>query len=147
MTNTTAFLDRRTTLADTPVAADLTPMESAIVNYIANSGTVHREQIMDFLYSDAINPPQPKIVDVYISRARKKLTPHDIRIDTLLGRGYAMSEEHADRWRALIRSRIPTVEALTAEIHRAFLATDYETIGLNELAEATAVHLRERGIA
>lgn len=141
------FTSTRQDLRDIPNGAGLTPTQAAIVNYIATKGVVHREQIMDFLYSAATNPPLVKIVDVYISKARKKLRAFDITIDTLHSRGYGMTPENAERWRALVRSAMPTITALTDEIHRAFLATDYETIGLNELAEATAVHLRERGIA
>ncbi len=145
--NINPFTSTRQDLRDIPNAAGLTPTEAAIVNYIATRGNVHREQIMDLLYSDAVNPPEYKIIDVYISKARKKLRPHEVDILTLHSRGYGMTEENAARWRALVRSAAPSVEALTDEIHRAFLATDYETIGLNELAEATAIHLRERGIA
>lgn len=50
-----------------------------------------RDAAMQHLY--ALRPdeePQPKIVDVFICKLRKKIEPLGIRIDTLWGRGYVL---------------------------------------------------------
>ncbi len=51
-----------------------------------------KDAAVDWLYQ--LQPEggaEPKIVDVYICKIRKKLTPLGVRIDTLWGRGYALA--------------------------------------------------------
>ena len=51
-----------------------------------------KEAAMEWLYQ--ISPdkePEIKIIDVYICKARKKLDPIGVRIDTVWGKGYALA--------------------------------------------------------
>lgn len=48
-----------------------------------------REQIMDKLYG-GMDEPEIKIIDVFVFKVRKKISPLGVRIDTLWGNGYAL---------------------------------------------------------
>lgn len=51
-----------------------------------------KEAALEWMYQ--ITPdkePEMKIIDVYICKARKKLTPIGVRIDTVWGKGYALA--------------------------------------------------------
>lgn len=51
-----------------------------------------KEAALEWMYQ--INPdrePEIKIIDVYLCKARKKLDPIGIRIDTVWGKGYALA--------------------------------------------------------
>lgn len=53
------------------------------------------------MYYDRLNPPDIKIVDVFVCKMRKKLRPYGITIDTVWGRGYLLTAESVlilDNW-------------------------------------------------
>lgn len=54
-----------------------------------------KEAALDWMYqfTGEGDEPEIKIIDVYICKARKKLEPIGVRIDTLWGKGYALAVE------------------------------------------------------
>ena len=71
----------------------LTGQESAVLQKLAQDfpRIISREALMTWLYSLRIDQePEPKIIDVWVCKLRKKLKPLGIRIDTSRGRGYAL---------------------------------------------------------
>jgi two-component system cell cycle response regulator CtrA len=74
----------------------LTGSEWAVLRLLTAKGKVRRAQIWNYLYSDRLDGPDEKIIDVYISKLRRKLTPVGIEIVTLWGIGYAMPESSRD---------------------------------------------------
>ena len=77
-----------------PMAARLTHMEARIVGALQKQGTVSTAALMNALYFDRTDEPNVKIVDVYICKARKKLAPFGVVIETVWGQGYTMSAQH-----------------------------------------------------
>lgn len=53
-----------------------------------------KEALLEWMYQ--INPdkePEIKIIDVYVCKIRRKVTPLGIRIDTFWGKGYALAPD------------------------------------------------------
>jgi DNA-binding response OmpR family regulator len=53
-----------------------------------------KESLLEWMYQ--INPdkePELKIIDVYVCKLRKKISPLGVRIDTLWGKGYALAPD------------------------------------------------------
>jgi len=84
-------------------AFKITRLESAILSLLLKRAQATREQL-----HHAIKQPrpgqnreetEPKIVDVVICHMRKKLKPHDIKIETVWGIGYLITA--TDRERAI----------------------------------------------
>jgi two-component system cell cycle response regulator CtrA len=79
----------------------LTPKEYAIVELLSlRKGTVlTKEMMLSHLYGDRVNEPEPKIIDVFVCKLRKKLTlatdGHHY-IETVWGRGYVMRDPVSD---------------------------------------------------
>lgn len=57
-----------------------------------DGATARREMIVDRLYFDRVNPPLEKIVDVYMTKLRKKLRPLGVEIEAVWGVGYTLSK-------------------------------------------------------
>lgn len=78
-----------------PVEIRLTTQEARIVAslYKCNGETVSKDRLFYALYHDVLDQPEIKIVDVYICKARKKLAPYDVTIETLWGKGYYLTKE------------------------------------------------------
>lgn len=71
-----------------------TEMEDCMLGAIAAAPHIAtRERIYTLLYGMHEDPPNQKILDVYLSKLRKKLTPYEIKIETVWGRGYYMSPD------------------------------------------------------
>jgi two-component system cell cycle response regulator CtrA len=51
---------------------------------------ITKENILDLLYAGMPDQPDMKIIDVFICKARAKLTPLGIELTTVWGRGYMM---------------------------------------------------------
>lgn len=83
--------------------AGLTRKEACVVSTLVRRSPATKQRLYDALYGLAVDAdtPEPKIVDVFICKIRKKLTPHGILIDTIWGVGYAITLENADKIRAL----------------------------------------------
>jgi len=73
----------------------------AMVNVLSQKAPrcVSRQALMTAMYP-VLDQPRPKILDVFVSKSRKVLGPRGIEIRTHVGRGYSLTEEGADRWRA-----------------------------------------------
>lgn len=73
---------------------DLQPQECAVLAMLCKREMCKKEQIFIMLYSqkNVDERPEPKIVDVLVSRIRKKLDPLGIEIKTLWGEGLAMEK-------------------------------------------------------
>ena len=57
-----------------------------------------KEAALEWLYQiNSGEEPEIKIIDVYICKARKKLTPIGVRIDTMWGKGYALAVSEKPR--------------------------------------------------
>ncbi|WP_269244920.1 winged helix-turn-helix domain-containing protein [Rhizobium sp. AG207R] len=75
--------------------AVLTGSEALLVQRLAEvfPRVLTKEAALDWLYQFAAEGEEPeiKIIDVFICKARKKLDPIGVRIDTLWGKGYALA--------------------------------------------------------
>lgn len=85
-----------------PVFAGLTVNEATIAQLLRerSPNVVRKSAIYDLLYSMRHDDemPEPKIVDVWVYKARKKLDQFGIKIETSWGRGYSMPPEAAEAW-------------------------------------------------
>jgi two-component system cell cycle response regulator CtrA len=83
----------------TAYALPLTSAETRILGALhARTGVVTREAVYSLLYSTCNDPPDDRIIDVFLSRIRQKLRPHGIEITTFWGVGWMID---ADSRRAL----------------------------------------------
>jgi len=98
--------------------AKLTPSEARVVSTILKHGRTSKGRLYHALYG--INPDagaEPKIIDVLVCKARQKLAPHDIKINTIWGHGYEMAAEDAAKLRALaspVLALAPTLDDMVA---------------------------------
>lgn len=74
-----------------PVAFGLNRHEEMVLGALTKRDRMTKEQIMMALYSDRIESPDIRIIDVYICRLRKKLKEFGIEITTIWGIGYALT--------------------------------------------------------
>jgi two-component system cell cycle response regulator CtrA len=65
-----------------------------------------KEAIMAALYWDKDEPGELKMIDVLVSRIRKKLRPFGIDIKTHWGRGFYLPTEVRSRYRAPINRKV-----------------------------------------
>lgn len=50
------------------------------------------QALLEYMYQLRPNEePKPKIIDVFVCKARKKIEPIGVRIDTIWGKGYALA--------------------------------------------------------
>lgn len=84
--------------------AVLTGSEALLIQRLAEvfPRVLSKEAALEWMYQFAAEGEEPeiKIIDVYICKARKKLEPIGVRIDTLWGKGYALS---VDRKPVIVR--------------------------------------------
>ena len=78
-----------------PVSLRLTTSEASIFGVLLKKDGATNELLMQALYSDsgADDPPEEKIIDVFVCKMRKKIKPFGISITTLWGKGYCMPPE------------------------------------------------------
>lgn len=87
-----------------PMEFMLTSKEGAIVaTLLAHPEGCSKPQLLDALYAHLPNADEPeiKIIDVFICKARKKLKPYGLEIETMWGAGYrfaAASIEALRNW-------------------------------------------------
>ncbi|PSM18237.1 helix-turn-helix domain-containing protein [Nitratireductor sp. StC3] len=85
-----------------PYIANLTGNEAKIAQLLRerSPNAVDKSAIFDLLYAFRHDDetPESKIVDVYICKARRKLSPLGIEIETVWGRGYLMPDTSAKAW-------------------------------------------------
>lgn len=84
-----------------PLEWRLTGSEARVFAHLTTRHVATKQSIMMALYSDRANEdPEMKIVDVFICKMRKKLTPFGIVIATVWGQGYALESRGAFQARA-----------------------------------------------
>lgn len=82
--------------------AGYTPQESKIIGMLLSFNVVLKDKIMEVLYDESDNAPDPKIADVYICKIRKKLEPYEIEIKTAWGTGWFMEPYHRFKLKELL---------------------------------------------
>lgn len=84
--------------ASLPACLRLTAKECALLKMLYERAQVTRMTLWNELYSHLPNGgPEPKIIDVFICKMRRKLKPHGIGIETIWGQGYRMTPENKAR--------------------------------------------------
>ena len=103
--------DRVTQLEETlgvrlevPLVLQLTSQEAKIFGVLFKREMVTREVTMDVLYGNRPDADEPeiKIVDVFVSKMRKKLKAFEIGVETVRGRGYRMNAQSKANAAALL---------------------------------------------
>lgn len=67
----------------------LTAKENAVLAALVERELVTRDQMMTALYSHRDDAPEPKIIDVFVHKIRRKLPP-DVVIETRWGEGWSL---------------------------------------------------------
>jgi len=76
---------------EAPLVFQLTAYESKMLGALFKCEMLTKQHAMNALYSDRVDlEPDIKIVDVFISRLRKKLKPFAVEVETVWGQGYRM---------------------------------------------------------
>lgn len=89
--------------ADFPVHFGLTGQESICLGVLLKNNAPRKSTFMTALYSDRLEDDvEEKIIDVFICKMRKKLSPLGIQIETMWGEGYFLKEETKTRLRELM---------------------------------------------
>lgn len=87
-----------------PVELALTPAEAVILAALIANERCSKENLLDASRQSGLgyrrDEVEPKIVDVYICKLRRKLQPHGLEIVTLWGRGYQLAPESRQRLQA-----------------------------------------------
>lgn len=76
----------------TVMSFSLSPQQASIYSALKKYGKVSQENLMDTLYHNQIDTPQPPIIRALIFKLRKKLPP-DEKIVTLRGWGWAFEKK------------------------------------------------------
>ncbi|MCW2309680.1 helix-turn-helix domain-containing protein [Rhodobium gokarnense] len=77
-----------------PIEWSLTGAEACVFGVLVNRSMATKDAILAALYRDVgKDEAEPKIVDVFICKLRKKLRLFDVEIRTVWGQGYALAEE------------------------------------------------------
>ncbi len=72
---------------------DLTLTEGRLLSILVAGRIKSKSAIHELLYFERVNPPDIKIIDIYLCKLRKKLRPYSITISTLWGEGYFFSKD------------------------------------------------------
>ncbi len=77
-----------------PLVMGLTHHEAGVLRVLYERKIATKRAIMDDLYSDRPNDiPEPKIVDVFVCKLRRKLRKFDVPITTVWGEGYTLTDD------------------------------------------------------
>lgn len=77
-----------------PIEWGLTATEARLFGCLLAAELVTREAFMAALYRDLRkDPPEEKIIDVFVCKIRRKLKPFGIEIATRWGQGHALTPE------------------------------------------------------
>lgn len=79
-----------------PMEWGLTQQETRVFGTLVNRELATKDAVMAALYSDragAEGEVEPKIVDVFVCKIRKKLKPFGVEIRTVWGQGYTLDAE------------------------------------------------------
>lgn len=76
-----------------PIEWALTSTEARLFAHLTTREIATKQSLMVALYSDRYDANvDPKIVDVFICKIRKKLSPFGIRIETIWAQGYRLHD-------------------------------------------------------
>lgn len=91
-----------------PIEFGLTPNEARAFGVLLARDVATKDAIMSALYGGKadIDQAEPKIVDVFICKTRKKLKPFNIEIKTSWGSGYYLDAATKARVRAMMPSQV-----------------------------------------
>uniref|UniRef100_UPI00333BC414 helix-turn-helix domain-containing protein n=1 Tax=Mesorhizobium sp. M0050 TaxID=2956861 RepID=UPI00333BC414 len=74
----------------------LTSSEARLFAFLTTRQIASKAAIMQAIYSaGADDEPEPKIVDVFVCKIRKKLKPFGVQIETVWGQGYSLRDRNA----------------------------------------------------
>lgn len=79
-----------------PMEWGLTQQETRVFGTLVNRELATKDAVMAALYSDragAEGEVEPKIVDVFVCKIRKKLKPFGVEIRTVWGQGYTLDAQ------------------------------------------------------
>lgn len=130
-------------LKGAPVAVRLTNKEGRFWRTLlaARGGALSHDQILSDLYCHSADEPQPKIVQVYAAKIRRKLetlgAPGALR--TIWGSGYALDVDRYEYHRPACVLEIEIPEGLAEELREAAFAHE-------KTANEFAVDLLRRGV-
>ncbi len=85
-----------------PVEWALTQQEARVFGVLVNRELATKDAVMAALYSDRPGEEgevEPKIVDVFVCKIRKKLKPFGLTIQTVWGQGYALDAATRSQFR------------------------------------------------
>jgi two-component system, cell cycle response regulator CtrA len=85
-----------------PLMLGLTEKEARLVACMFSRDRMSKAAAMAALYDVCDNEVEPKVVDVFVCKARKKLLAWGIEVETIWGFGYAMTAAAKARLSALI---------------------------------------------
>lgn len=88
---------------EVPVEWRLTKSEERLFLAFLDNRRGDKEHLYATLYGDREDAPDIQIVDIFICKLRKKLTPFGVNIVTVWGRGYALDDR--DGWRERLAVR------------------------------------------
>lgn len=91
-----ALADRAVML---PPEWKLSAREAEVFRIMIKRNVTRIATFMAALYSDRLDPPEDKIVSVYIFKMRRKLKPFGIEIRAVRGVGYALDERTRERFK------------------------------------------------
>lgn len=77
--------------------------EAGILALLLTRPIVTKDMAYTVLYGEMHDAPEPKILDVFICKMRPKLNRIGISIETIWGRGWALTEANKDK----LRGRLP----------------------------------------
>lgn len=84
-----------------PLEWQLTGKEAVIMGVLVSRTMATKDAFMAALYREfAKDEAEPKIVDVFICKARKKLRPFGIVIETVWGQGYRLADGQREQLKA-----------------------------------------------
>lgn len=83
-----------------PLAWRLSRSERIVFRALLARTLCPRETLFTALYADRSDPPEAKIIHIFINRLRGKLRGFGIVIETLVGEGYSLAGRES--WRAAL---------------------------------------------
>jgi two-component system cell cycle response regulator CtrA len=106
-------------VADFVAVAGLTVSEATVVATLVKHGKATKQRLFSALFDGRANPndaPEPKIIDVFVCKIRKKLRPAGIEIGTVWGWGYNLTPENVAKIRALANEHHAVAPSLAPEL-------------------------------
>jgi two-component system cell cycle response regulator CtrA len=90
-----------------PRALVLSPKEERLLAALFKRGRLTRDGAWTAMYHDSLGEyPEPKIIDVFLCRLRKKLKPFGMEIVTVTGRGFEIPESTRETLKQMIETEL-----------------------------------------